>query len=141
MMTRPDQGGEARELQPPFRLEVLKVRSLFKAASAGPRFSTDGFTMQRRLPREGEVLAATRFGFTVTKKIGNAVLRNRIRRRLREAVRKAGPELPKTPLDLVLIAREAAATLPFERLVADIARAAAILATRDRPSPRHKPRE
>jgi ribonuclease P protein component len=141
MTTEPDQGGEAQALRPPFRLSILKTRPLFKAASAGPRYSTDGFTMQRRLPAPGEALAETRFGFTVTKKIGMAVLRNRIRRRLREAVRRAGPDLPDAPLDLVIIARGAAATLPFERLVADIGRAAAALAKRDRPSTAAKSRE
>lgn len=90
--------------------------------------------MQRRLPVEGEVLAGHRFGFTVTKKIGNSVLRNRIRRRLRAAVVEAGPVLPERPLDLVLVAREPAATLPFTTLVADVIRAAKVLLERNRPS-------
>jgi ribonuclease P protein component len=125
--------GEAAR-RSPFCLVVLKTRPLFKAASSGPRYSTDGFAMQRRLPLEGEVLAGHRFGFTVTKKIGNAVLRNRIRRRLRAAVVEAGPALPMSALDLVLVAREPAATLPFTTLVADIIRAAKVLSERNRPS-------
>lgn len=118
----------------PFRLVVLKTRALFKAASAGPRYTTDAFTMQRRLPGEGEVLTGHRFGFTVTKKIGKAVLRNRIRRRFRAAVMKAGPDLPDQALDLVMVAREGAETLAFPVLVADIRRAAETLSRRDKPS-------
>lgn len=60
-----------------------------------------------------------RIGFTVTKKIGNAVVRNRIRRRLREAVRRAAAHAePGT--DYVIVARKAALTLPFKRLITDL---------------------
>ena len=55
---------------------------------------------------------------TVTKKVGGAVVRNRIRRRLREAVRLAGDGEPGT--DYVLIGRHAALTLQFDRLIADL---------------------
>jgi ribonuclease P protein component len=136
-------GGEVARLSPSpvvGRANVpgrLKTRPLFRDASAGPRFSTDGFTMQRRLPQPGERLAQTRFGFTVTKKVGNAVVRNRIRRRLRAAVGAASAQLPHDPLDLVLVARIAALSIAFPDLVAAVIRAAAKLALRDRPS---KPR-
>ena len=57
-----------------------------------------------------------RFGFTATKKLGNAVTRNRIRRRLKEAVRLVAPGAARAGCDYVLIAREAAATRPFAAL-------------------------
>jgi len=68
-----------------------------------------------------------RFGFTVTRKTGNAVVRNRIRRRLRDVVRHlVGNAVPGT--DYVLIGRRAALTLPFDRLIADLESGLAALA-------------
>ena len=60
-----------------------------------------------------------RFGFTVTRKIGNAVVRNRIRRRLKEAVRLAGGRA-EAATDYVIVGRRAALTLHCERLVTDL---------------------
>ncbi len=64
-----------------------------------------------------------RFGFTATKKIGNAVTRNLIRRRLKEAVRLVAPGRARAGCDYVLIAREAAATRAFAILERDLATA------------------
>ena len=66
-----------------------------------------------------------RFGFTATKKLGNAVVRNRIRRRLKEAVRLVAPDHARPGCDYVLIAREAAATRPFAALEKDLVAALA----------------
>ncbi len=70
----------------------------------------------------------TRVGLTVSSKVGNAVVRNRIRRRLKELFRTRREALPKG-LDMVLIARNSAATAgwdayvrAFERLEAELAR-------------------
>jgi ribonuclease P protein component len=69
-----------------------------------------------------------RFGITVTKKIGNAVVRNRIRRRLREALRAAAPDHAQMDTDYVVVARGAALTLQFDRLVTDLTSGFAALA-------------
>lgn len=58
-------------------------------------------------------------GFTVTKKVGNAVTRNRIRRRLREVVRLGLPKFKKTGYDFVLIGRKSTFDRPFHRLQKD----------------------
>jgi ribonuclease P protein component len=64
----------------------------------------------RAIPNE---LSFTRFGFTVSRRVGKAVIRNHVKRLLREIVRK----LPvKTGWDIVLIARIPAAVVGYEEL-------------------------
>ncbi|MEO9339214.1 ribonuclease P protein component [Mesorhizobium sp. SB112] len=65
---------------------------------------------------------APRFGITVTKKVGNAVIRNRIRRRIREAVRvhAAGDMTPGT--DYVIVGRGEILNAPFEKLASELSR-------------------
>ena len=60
-----------------------------------------------------------RLGFTVSKKVGNAVERNRVRRRLREIVRLSPAERMRAGHDYVLIGRRAALRVPFERIARD----------------------
>ena len=96
-------------------MQRLKQRADFLAAAAGGKAHAAGFVLQTRR-REDE--GPPRIGFTVSKKVGNAVERNRVRRRLKEMVR-----LARTPIaaghDYVLIGRRAALTLPFTRLAQD----------------------
>ena len=66
---------------------------------------------------------AVRFGLTVTRKIGAAVLRNRIKRRLRAACASVLPLHGETACDYVLIARADAAQQPFAALLDDLKRA------------------
>ncbi len=73
----------------------------------------------------GDGDAALRVGYTATKKIGNAVMRNRARRRLKEAARLtlAGRDL--AGVELVLICRQETAKLPFETLRGNLEKALA----------------
>lgn len=71
--------------------------------------------------------APARIGFTCTKKLGNAVMRNRIRRRLKEASRLCLGAHVKVGFDYVVIGRAAAETRPFEILQADLISATARL--------------
>ncbi len=60
------------------------------------------------------------FGFTVTKKLGNAVVRNKIRRRLKSAVANVAPTLAMPGCDYVIVARRAALAMPFPELQKDV---------------------
>lgn len=68
-----------------------------------------------------------RFGFTITKKIGNAVTRNRIRRRLKAAFAATARQHARPSCDYVVVARHAALDRPFAALLEDVARAFAAL--------------
>ena len=99
-------------------MERLRKRAEFRAVAGGTRVSRPGFLLQALRTIEPGAKRPPRYGFTVTKKVGGAVVRNRIRRRLREAVRLAGDGEAGT--DYVLIGRHAALTLQFDRLIADL---------------------
>ena len=66
------------------------------------------------------LLSAIRVGFTASRKVGNAVARNRARRRLREVVRLLLPEAAAPSRDYVLIGRRATLERPFPLLLADL---------------------
>ena len=84
--------------------------------------------MQGRSRGEAEQNGAgLRIGFTVTKKVGHATERNRIRRRLRQAARSALVSHAGTDVDLVVIARRDALGAAFADLVGDLDRAARTL--------------
>jgi len=68
-----------------------------------------------------------RFGFTVTKKLGNAVTRNRIRRRLKAALSELAPSLAQPGYDYVVVARSAAFDRAYADIRADLTRAFATL--------------
>ena len=96
----------------------LKKRKDFLTAAKGHRLSRRGFVLQA-MRREPEDRNPPRVGFTVTKKVGNAVVRNRVKRRLREIARLNGPGRLLPGWDYVLIGREAALNLAFDAMVAD----------------------
>jgi ribonuclease P protein component len=102
-------------------MERLRHRADFVAAASGMRAPAPAFVLQvRRREDEGPA----RVGITVSRKVGSAVERNRVRRRLREMVRKAGADVMKSGHDYVLVARRAALSDPFERLISDFSGAA-----------------
>ncbi|WP_162841707.1 ribonuclease P protein component [Sulfitobacter sp. EhC04] len=108
------------------RLQVLKDRADFLRASRASHVAMPGFVIQmrRRKPDETPDPDVIRVGFTCSKKVGNAVARNRAKRRLREIARLALPVLGQPGCDYVLIGRRGAtATLPFAQLQSDFARA------------------
>lgn len=98
-------------------MERLRQRADYLAAAAGPKAPASAFVLQARRRNDQ---GPPRVGFTVSKKVGNAVERNRARRRLKEIVRLMATERMRTGHDYVLIARRAALALPFDRLKADL---------------------
>jgi ribonuclease P protein component len=106
-------------------IQVLQKRADFLAANRGLRVARPGFVLLAR-PNDG---LGTRYGITVTKKIGNAVVRNRMKRRFRELLRAALPEHGLPDHDHVLIGREGGVERDFsllrEELGAALSRAAA----------------
>ena len=73
-----------------------------------------------KTPEEVRVKDSIRLGFTVTKKVGNAVVRNRIKRRLRAAASQIMPKLALPDYDYVLIGRKNALTSPYEIIIRDM---------------------
>ena len=78
--------------------------------------------------------SVARVGFTVTRKVGSAVTRNRARRRLREVARAVLPEIAAPGCDYVLIARAGTLTRPYPDLIGDLKSAVTALAAKGRPS-------
>jgi ribonuclease P protein component len=117
-------------------LETLKVRAEFQRIRGGTRVSMPTFLIEakmREAPRDRVDEPVTsvarkretagsgpRFGFTITKKIGGAVQRNRMRRRLKDAVGRLQSEFAKPGYDYVIVARGRSLDCPFDALVADV---------------------
>jgi ribonuclease P protein component len=103
------------------RLTTLRRRAEFLRVRAGARWATPAFVLEAR--RRSGLAEGARFGFTVSKQVGGAVERNRIRRRLKAAVRDVLAEEARPDYDYVLIARRPALDTAFAALVADLANA------------------
>src|ERR1700712_1407433 len=97
-------------------MERLRQRADFLAAATGTKVPAAAFVLQaRQRADDGPV----RLGFTVSKKVGNAVERNRVRRRLREIVRLSNSPDMVRGHDYVLVGRRAALTTPYGRIAQD----------------------
>ena len=111
-------------------MERLRQRADFVAVANGARVNSTAFTLQSRRrdasgkDLSGKNLGQPRVGFTVTKKNGTATERNRIRRRLREAVRRLEAETDSMAMrphhDYVLVGRRAALGADFNAMIDDL---------------------
>jgi ribonuclease P protein component len=103
----------------------LKTRAEFLHVREGARFAAPSLVLQARARGDAapDDAGVARFGFTATKTLGGAVVRNRARRRLKEAVRLVAPTRAKEGYDYVLIARSGTVQRRFTELTKDLERA------------------
>ena len=119
-------------------MRTLTKRADFLAANAGTRNARAGFVLLTR-PNDGQGI---RFGITVTKKIGNAVVRNRMKRRFRELLRAALPMQGLPDYDHVLIGRAGGIERDFNLMAEELAQALSRAAQgRGDPSGGRRPRK
>lgn len=102
--------------------ERLKRRAQFLHVAKGRKAALPGLVLQAMRRDDADPV---RVGFTVTKKVGNAVIRNRTRRRLREAARLVLAGDPLSGVDLVLVGRDGTRGRRFAALIEDLHRALA----------------
>ncbi|MFV0473367.1 MAG: ribonuclease P protein component [Pikeienuella sp.] len=139
-MTAPETGASPRGVEPahsperhesglapggvvPIRPERIRKRRDFLAAARARRWSAPGFLLQGRQRREGEPAApgAVRVGFTCSKKVGDAVRRNRAKRRLRAIADALLPQGGRPGWDYVLIGKaDVTASRDFNDLLSDL---------------------
>ncbi len=100
---------------------IIKKRSDFLSANRGKRYATPGFVLLVHDRRDND--PAKRLGITITKKVGNAVVRNRMRRRFRELARALLPTLGKAGADHILIGRDGGIERDFGLLREEMAKA------------------
>lgn len=109
-------------------LVTLKKRPEFLAIRGGLRASVPSFLIEAKARPAGQAaLPEPRFGFTVTKKLGGAVVRNRIRRRIKAAITDVKDHLARQDFDYVVVARKAAIDRLYCDLLADAARALRVI--------------
>jgi ribonuclease P protein component len=119
-------------------IERLKKRADFLAAARAASCARGAVVLQAR--DRADEAPLVRVGFTCTRKVGGAVIRNRAKRRMREAARVLLPQLAKPGFDYVLIARNGAPTRPWLRLLDDVKSALLSLAAESDSPSRATPR-
>lgn len=118
------------------KIEVIQNRADFLRASRAPRVAMPGFVIQIR-PRGDD--RPMRVGFTCSKKVGNAVARNRAKRRLREIARLVLPHHGSDGTDYVLIGRNGKTDArDFQDLLTDL-RTALSKVQKKKPPPKREP--
>ena len=135
--TRSDSRAPRSRPQEAFRLISIRKRSDFLAANAASRVATPGFVLLVRGRNDGDPVM--RLGITVTKKIGNAVVRNRMKRRFRALLRELLPQAGLVGHDHVLIGREGGIERDFAKLREELSAALARAAQGKGDPPRRKP--
>ncbi|WP_375412995.1 ribonuclease P protein component [uncultured Bradyrhizobium sp.] len=98
-------------------MDRLRQRADFLAVANGPRMNGPAFVVQSRVRGDGGEI---RVGFTVTRKVGTATERNRVRRRLRELVKRLDAGSMRPHSDYVLVGRRAALTRDFAAMLDDL---------------------
>lgn len=103
------------------KIVTLKRPAEFRRVRGGLRWATPLFIIEGRKRTEPTVAVPTmaagpRFGFTITRKVGGAVVRNHIRRRLKEALRTLGTPILRADHDYVLVASRSVHDYPFAGL-------------------------
>ncbi|MCP3379640.1 ribonuclease P protein component [Bradyrhizobium sp. CCGUVB4N] len=98
-------------------MDRLRQRADFLAVANGARVNSPAFVLQSRIRDDAGPI---RIGFTVTKKNGNAPERNRIRRRLRELVKRLDPVSMQPHHDYVLVGRRDALSRDFTTMLDDL---------------------
>jgi ribonuclease P protein component len=119
------------------KIAVIRRRADFLAANRGLRVARPGFVLLAH-PNGG---LGKRYGVTVTRKIGNAVARNRMKRRFRELLRAALPAQGLADHDHVLIGREGGIERDFATMRAELGAALARAAEGKGDPPRRPPRK
>ncbi len=105
------------------RIATIRKRADFVAANRGIRVARPGFVLLVNRDVVPAEEADLRFGVTVTKKIGNAVVRNRMKRRFRELLRAALPVQGLADHDHVLIGRAGGVERDFHTMADELAKA------------------
>ncbi len=103
-------------------IEAIRKRADFLAANRGKRFVTNSFVLLAHRRRTDHPIPAEmiRYGITVTKKIGNAVVRNRMKRRFRALLAQVLPDNGLAGVDHIMIGRKANKEADFAALRADL---------------------